>query len=90
MNKKPAQIYIAEIEARVCGIPCLIGLVDYEAYLPAYVSGPPDRCYPAEGGSGSWEILDSRGRPAPWLEKKMKLDDHNEVDEIVFNYMEGR
>lgn len=90
MSKTATRSYIAEIEARVCGIPCLIGLIDYEAYLPAYVSGPPDRCYPAEGGSGSWEILDSRGRPAPWLEKKMTAKDHDEVDEIVFNYMEGR
>ena len=90
MSKTPTRNYIAEIEARVCGIPCIIGVIDYEAYVPAYVSGPPENCYPSEGGYGSWEILDSRGRPAPWLEKKMKLADHNEVDEIVFNYMEDR
>ena len=29
--------YIAEIEHRVAGIPCLIGVIDYESYTPAYI-----------------------------------------------------
>jgi len=89
MSKKPVH-YIAEIEHRVCGIPCLIGVTDYEAYLPAYISGPPDRCYPSEGGCGDWEILDTRGRPAPWLAKKMTAKDEDSVNEAVFEYMEGQ
>lgn len=90
MSQKPTRSYIAEIEARVCGIPCLIGVIDYEAYVPAKVSGPPEYCYPSEGGYGDWEILDQRGRPAPWLAKKMTAKDHDEVDEIIFNHMEDR
>jgi hypothetical protein len=80
--------YIAEIEHRVCGIPCLIGVTDYESYTPAYISGPPENCYPAEGGSGDYEILDQRGRPAPWLERKMKPRDHDDVQDRIFSYME--
>jgi len=81
--------YIAEIEARVAGIPCLIGVVDYERYQPAYISGPPEDCYPAEGGTGDFEILDSRGRRAPWLEKKITAQDEENIQEAIFEYMEG-
>lgn len=81
--------YIAEIEHRVCGIPCLIGVTDYDSYVPAYTNGPVERCYPAEGGTGDYEILDRRGRPAPWLERKMSGKDEEEVQEAIFNYMEN-
>lgn len=81
--------YIAEIEHRVAGIPCLIGVIDYESYTPAFISGPPENCYPAEGGSGDWEILDRRGRPAAWLQRKLTPRDEDEINEAIFNYMEN-
>lgn len=81
--------YIAEIESRVCGIPCIIGVVDYEAYVPAYISGPPENCYPSEGGEGDYEILDRRGRPAPWLAKKMTANDEDRVLAEIYKYMES-
>lgn len=81
--------YIAEIEHRVAGIPCLIGVIDYESYTPAFISGPPENCYPAEGGSGDWEILDRRGRPAAWLKRKLTARDEDEINEVIFNHMEN-
>lgn len=83
-------MYIAEIESRVAGIPCLIGVIDWEAYVPAYTSGPPDRCYPSEGDCGSWEVLDRRGRKAPWLERKMTAADERRVEQDVFEAMENK
>lgn len=81
--------YIAEIEHRVAGIPCLIGVTDYEEYTPAFINGPPERCYPAEGGCGEWEILDRRGRPAAWLQRKLTARDEDEINEVIFNHMEN-
>ena len=81
--------YIAEIEHRVCGIPCIVGVTDYEGYTPAYISGPPENCYPAEGGSGDFEILDRRGYRAKWLEKKMTAQDEDAIQELIFDYMEN-
>ena len=78
-----------EFETRVCGIPCIVRVTSWEAYVPAQVSGPPEYCYPAEGGCGDWEILDSRGRPAPWLEKKMTGAERQEVDAFLFEKMEN-
>lgn len=81
--------YIAEIEHRVAGIPCLIGVIDYESYTPAYISGPPENCYPAEGGTADWEILDRRGRPAPWLQRKLTAAAEDDINEAIFNHMEN-
>jgi len=81
--------YIAEIEHRVCGIPCIIGVTDYDGYSPAYTSGPPENCSPAEGGTGDFEILDRRGYRAKWLEKKMTAQDEDAIQELIFDYMEN-
>jgi len=81
---------MSEFETRVCGIPCIVRVLSWEPFVPASVSGPPEHCYPAEGGCGEWEILDARGRPAPWLEKKMLDADVQEVEAFLFDQMENR
>lgn len=81
--------YITEIETRISGIPCLIGVTEWEAYRSGYTSGPADRCYDAEGGCGSWEVLDRRGRPAPWLERKLTEKEESRIEQEVFDAMEN-
>ena len=81
--------YIAEIEHRVCGIPCIIGVTDYEGYTPAYTSGLPENCYPAEGGSGDFEILDRKGYRAKWLEKKLTARDEDAIQELIYEHTEN-
>jgi hypothetical protein len=44
----------------------------------------------AEGGCGEWEVRDRRGRPAPWLERKLTEAERKRIDQQVFDYMEGR
>ncbi len=80
---------MSEFDTRVRGIPCIVRVTYWEPYIPAKISGPPENCYPAEGGEGDWEILDTRGRPAPWLEKKMTPEDHRKLSREVFDYMES-
>ena len=79
---------MTEFESTVCGIPCIIRVTCWEPYRPAYISGPPEHCYPAEGGYGDWEVLDRRGRPAVWLERKLTDRERNRINEEVFKYME--
>lgn len=78
-----------EFSTTVCGIPCVVRVTYWDPYDPGYTSGPPERCYPAEGGDGEWEILDRNGRPAPWLENKMTERDKQILARKVFNYMEN-
>jgi hypothetical protein len=64
---------------RVNGIPCQVQVTHFTPVTPARTWGPPEQCYPAEGGELEFEILDRRGRHAPWLERY--LDDKT-IDRI--------
>ena len=86
---KSTTVYIAEIDnVKVCGIPCIIGVINYDKYIPAKTYGLPEDCYPAEGGIGEYELLDRRGYRAKWLENKMNKDDDELVQELIYQYME--
>ena len=60
------------IESRISGIPCLIDVTLFEQWTerPGYYT-----CTEVE-----FEVCDRRGRPAPWLERKMT---GREYDRIV-------
>lgn len=81
---------LGEFEHRVCGIPCIVVVTSWEAYVPAKTYGPPESCYPEEGGCGEWEIRDRRGRPAAWLERKMSEEERERIDGLIFEYMESQ
>lgn len=88
MSSRSKQVYEAEIEHRVAGIPCIIAVFDYEAYVPAYTSGLPENCYPAEGGTADYHILDRRGYRAAWLERKVDARAEDEIQQAIFDHME--
>lgn len=77
-------------DARVCGIPCLVVVTHYEPFVPGRTYGPPELCYPDEGGEAEWFLADRRGRKAQWLERKMSQSDLDHVDTLVFEHMENR
>ena len=78
-----------EFEARACGIPCTIRVLTWDAYRPAVIRADPGDSHPAEGGEGEWELLDSRGRPAPWLERKLTPAERERIDALVYEKMEN-
>lgn len=80
--------YIAEIEHRVAGIPCLIGVTHYESVRGSYsYNAPSDYDYYGYTES-EWEILDRRGRPAPWLARKATAEDNASIEEAISNALE--
>jgi len=64
-----------QIETRIAGIPCL---VEANVYVQ---SGSYSRCAASDWDYYGWVevedmvVLDRRGRPAPWLERKMTNED---------------
>lgn len=80
---------IAEFEDRVAGIPCIINVLWWDRFRPGFVSGPPELCYPDEGGEGEWEVLDRRGRSAPWLERKLTDEERERINALVYDRMEN-
>lgn len=71
--------YLDKIETRVAGIPCLVGVTSYGR--PAYTAGAPENCAP--GDCAEYDVLDMRGRPAPWLVQKMKMADITRILELI-------
>ena len=62
-------MYIAEIETTVAGIPCIIGVSQYSSVAG---NSRADSDWDYYGYTESeWEVCDRRGRPAPWLAKKL-------------------
>lgn len=71
---------MSTIESTVAGIPCLIDYSIHGHYEPAKVYGPPESCYEAQYPEVCFEVLDRRGRPAPWLAKKMTAKEEARIE----------
>jgi hypothetical protein len=51
-------------------VPCWAVVTDYTPYTPAQTSGPPERCYEAEGGDVEFHLAWKPGGPeSPFLMK---------------------
>lgn len=80
-------IYIAEIESRVAGIPCLIGVSHFDCVRGSYsYNASSDMDYYGYSES-EWDVLDRRGRPAAWLERKLTDDDRQRIEQEIAEAM---
>ncbi len=76
------------LEARVCGIPCLIN-VTYQSYEP-----PRPHIWDSDldyygGWDVEWSLHDTRGRPAPWLERKLSQRDRDRLTDEIVNQLQS-
>ena len=79
--------YIAEIESRVAGIPCLIGVSHFDSVRGSYsYNAASDMDYYGYSES-EWDVLDRRGRPAAWLERKLTDDDRSRIEQEIAEAM---
>lgn len=74
---------IAEFDYRICGIPCRIAVTDHEPFVPGRYSGPPEDCYPDEGGYSEYRVLDRKGYIAEWLERKITGNMEDEIQNEI-------
>lgn len=82
--------YIATLNARVDGIPCLVGVESF--YIePGSHSFHAASDWDYHGyAEMEYDILDRRGRPAPWLEKKLDKFSRQEIECLIKdNYRSG-
>lgn len=79
--------YIAEIESRIAGIPCLICVTHFNSVRGSYsYNAPSDMDYYGYTES-EWEVLDRRGRPAAWIERKMTGADQSRIEQEIADHM---
>jgi hypothetical protein len=80
--------YLAEVQAHVAGIPCLIGVMTYVKVKPWGGSSRscdnPDDYYGYE--EIEYDVLDRKGYLANWLSKKITDDDKIRIDELIYNH----
>jgi hypothetical protein len=75
--------YIAEIETRVAGIPCIVGVTYFESVRGSYnYHAASDWDYHGYTEC-EFEVLDRRGRKAPWLERKLTDKIINEIEQEI-------
>lgn len=63
---------------RVAGIPAIARVTNFYPGHGGNYTGHPDFRYPKEYPEIEFEICDKKGRPAPWLERK--IDDQEKED----------
>jgi hypothetical protein len=78
--------YIAEIESRVAGIPCIIGVTHFESVKGSF-NYHADSDWDYYGYTEcEFEVLDRRGRKAAWLERKLTDDMTQEIESEIAEY----
>lgn len=80
----------SQFRSRARGIPCIVDVTHYLAEVPANLSGHPDSWYAPESAEVEVDLLDRRGRPAPWLAAKMSDADWAAIYESAITFMESR
>ena len=68
----------------VAGIPCLITDIHISGhYIPARINCEADYSHDAEWPEIEFTVADRRGRPAPWLERKLSLADITRIESEI-------
>lgn len=81
---------MSHIETRVAGIPCIAKVTHYFCKPPH--RGSPHTCDSDLDFYGyseiEFEVLDQRGRPAPWLAKKLTSQDAQRIEQEIIEQLE--
>ena len=81
--------YIAEIKARVAGIPCIIGVTYFDNVIGSYsYHAASDLDYHGYTDI-EFDLLDRKGRLAPWLERKLDNIERERIEQLIYDHMVG-
>lgn len=62
------------------GLPCIARVTHYSPGCAAKTNADPWDCYEAEYPEIEFDLLTTRGKPAPWLEKLMTDQDRERIE----------
>lgn len=72
-------MYLDIFKSQIDGVPCLIGLTEYVAEIPAILHGPPERCEEGWPAEISFDVLKLNRRPYHWLADQMTHSDYERI-----------
>lgn len=72
--------HLYRFESKVAGIPCLIGVSWVDGKLGSFDRNAPSDLDYLGWFESEWEVLDRRGRSAPWLAKKLTHADEDRIN----------
>ena len=78
--------YMAVIDSRVIGIPCQIGVINFESYKGSFNYNAASAMDYYGYSEIEYEILDRRGRPAPWLASKLTASAEENIEAQIVSY----
>ena len=73
--------YLATIEHRIAGIPCLIGVRDFVKVQGSFSFNAPSDLDYSGYTEMSYDVLDRKGLIAAWLERK--VTDDSDIREVI-------
>ena len=73
--------YIDVIDARVSGIPCQVGIIEFDRVAGDRSASSPLDYYGYT--ECEFDVLDRNGRPALWLERKMTKEDRFAIEDKI-------
>lgn len=82
--------HIAEVPYRLHGIPCLIGVTHFSAVRGSYSRNAPSDLDYYGYMECEWDVLDQRGRLAPWLARKLTDRDRDSIEATIADHMENQ
>ena len=78
-------MYTDQFDHSISGIPCQIGVTHFFRQAPW--RGSAHTCPSSDDYYGitemEYDVLDRRGRPAEWLERKMTYADRESIEEAI-------
>ena len=69
------------MKSHINGIPCEIRVTHYAPYVPATWYEP------ADGPEVEFEVCDTRGYKAEWLERKLTIEDYERICHECYEYI---
>lgn len=72
-----------QIETTIAGIPCVVKVVDFVRVHGSYSYDAPSDLDYSGYVSMDYEVCDRRGRPAPWLERKLTPKERARIEEEI-------
>ena len=78
-----------EMEYRISGIPCIIRVTHFESVKGSFSRNADSDLDYYGYVDASWEVCDRRGRPAPWLERKVTDRIEDEIYNALVSFVRG-